>query len=61
MAVVAEQRRAERGPADGAGAAARAERGFVSRHRLPLALAAIALAGYVGSIVYIVLVRGQIG
>ena len=40
----------------------RAGRGsFLSRHRLPLALAAIALAGYVGSIVYIVLVRGQIG
>ena len=35
--------------------------GFLRRHRLPLALAALALALYAGSILYIVFVRGQIG
>lgn len=43
------------GPATGGG------RSFVARHRLPLTLAVIALCGYVGSIVYIVYVRGQAG
>ena len=36
-------------------------RSFLVRHRLALVLAAVALSGYVGSIVYIVYVRGQIG
>ena len=57
----ASEERAERAPAPAAAAGEGGRRGFLSRHRLPLALAAIALSGYVGSIVYIVLVRGQIG
>ena len=36
------------------------EPSFVRRHRLPLALAVLALCLYVGSIVYILLGRGQI-
>ena len=35
--------------------------GFLRRYRLPLLLAVVALCGYVGSIVYIVYVRGQLG
>ena len=51
---MADERRAD---APGAGDG----RSFVVRYRLPLALAVIALCGYIGSIVYIVYVRGQIG
>ena len=36
-------------------------RSFLVRHRLPLLLAVVALCGYLGSIVYIVYVRGQLG
>ena len=43
-------------PGEGAG-----RPGFLRRYRLPLLLAAVALCGYAGSIVYIVYVRGQIG
>jgi|GEM_PF-2041432 len=35
--------------------------GFLRRYRLPLALAVVAACLYAGSIVYIVLIRGQIG
>ena len=39
---------------------AKARPGFLSRYRLPLTLAAVALCGYVGSIVYIIYFRGQL-
>lgn len=35
--------------------------GFLRRFRLPIGLAIVALSLYLGSIVYIVMVRGQIG
>ena len=35
--------------------------GFLRRYRLPLVLAVVAACLYAGSIVYIVVIRGQIG
>ena len=55
-------RPAAKGPEAGeAASGARDGRSFLVRHRLPLVLAVVALCGYVGSIVYIIYVRGQIG
>ena len=48
-------------PVPGVGTGPTADsRGFLRRYRLPLALAAIALCLYAGSIVYILYGRGQI-
>ncbi len=59
---IVEERRPGTAPDDDGRATegARARQGFLSRHRLPLLLAAVALCGYIGSIVYIVYVRGQL-